>query len=229
MIKICVRSAHLVRMNLNPIKSLREIESEVKNSSNGDISLLFLDTGGLIDIAHSARAACFGRDKETNPIYNCPMNFMYHLANTQPVLMTAKTFLEVLGHCDVRLNAHEVEISHKMLRFADKCYDRFIDLHSDVTSFVAYPELLRYAVYWTSKGAFSPEHKKAQEGFSEVDRQILFRATYLASCRIGNRKISPVGVITSDKHIFEGLAHLEKLGYPPVYAINTRREKVRWN
>ena len=210
------------------LKTLRELEGLINSPLENTQSYLVLDTSGLIDVVRSARRSRLGRNCELDEIYRNPANFLKHIDQQQPILVTPKIAREIGRHLRVKLNKYNSEIPANVGALALGFYSEAIDVKEKLNPLTDFDNI-RYAIYWLSKRAFNPGHKKNTEGFSEADREILTFATSLASAeRLEVEKSIrpfPVGVITSDSHVLEGIKLLPEYGFFGVYGINTRKKK----
>jgi|SRR3989338_651681 len=212
------------------IKTLRNLEKDLIETPVRDSQpLIILDTGGLIDMVESARNSSIGKSPEIDPVYRSPASFFQYICygrhrngNLNPiVLVTPRTLEEIRRHKGVKINSHDYEISESEFKFAHDACERLKRITEIVNPYTDFDEVgLR--IWLMSKGIYQNRCKKAEEGFSDVDREILTYAAYLTSSTLGKNRIMPVHVISSDDHILRGAKQLEACGYFGAYPINTR-------
>lgn len=210
------------------LKELGRLEKDILKNASGNFPLLILDTGALIDIIQTSRDYCFCANRhEKNSNYEKATYFLKDMSSHFPLVITPKTYQEIQDHGRMRLNAHETELSPKIVDFALNIMINSVKFISGLKAGVEL-DMARYDAYWASQEGCKGNLKKMEEGCSDTDREILTIAAFLSQCRTvkdKRKKIGRILVASSDTHIIKGSEFLKRgFGgkYSNITSISTR-------
>ncbi|MEK6830193.1 MAG: hypothetical protein AABY15_08820 [Nanoarchaeota archaeon] len=201
------------------IKDIGTLARELAVNSNGNFPLVVLDTGGLIDIESAIR--------QSGSRYTKTTDFLKHISESIPVIITPKTYQEIQDHGRMILNTHTTELSPKIVDYA---LETMISSNDFISGLKPGLELdkARYDAYWAAKNGCNGNAKKHEEGCSDTDKEILSMAAFLSQCRTPankHKKMGEVLIISPDAHIVEGTRFLRKSfngKYSNIVPISTR-------
>lgn len=201
------------------IKEPQQLEKEILQNSSGSHPIMILDTGGLIDIVAAMRKHNLNhKNSSRDQRYEKTTVFLKSLSEKYPIIITPRTYKEIQEHGRIRINEHNLEIGPKTVDFA---LDTMISSIGFVSGLEHKIELdqTRYDAYWASTYGCNGNNKKHLEGCSEADKEILSTIACLSTSKIPTigKEISPVLVISPDKHIILG-AELLKRGFEGRYS-----------
>ena len=204
-------------------KNLDKLLRERRFSASGkDLPVILVDTSAIIDIGNGTKYNNQGRRKG-RPVFRDAYDFLNEFGNGFPLLVIPEVCEEVTTHSKMKLNGHVYEIGSNVADLVCEEFQKNFErtwLESKPAEDVD-PEGVRLLVYWTAQEAC--DGKKAEEEMSETDKKILHRAAVLSqSYTEEGKRISPVGILTSDEHILAGTRLLRKNGFYGIYTISTR-------
>ncbi|MFH1608030.1 MAG: hypothetical protein ABIA78_02755 [archaeon] len=204
------------------LKNTNEILKEFSKGPNLG-SFVFADTSGIIDIVKVCR-------KE----FSDPIDFLDRILkkNKLRFLLTNKTHGECRIQSRVKKNRHVFILPENVLGYFEDCgknVSHGIDFVSNEDS-----EQIRYDVHWASKIACNGVEKKRDEVFGEVDKDILYRASFLSTGKVKTpneemRDVGSVGILSSDGHLIEGAKFMNNIkddfgiNKYSLYTINTKK------
>ena len=212
----------------NGIKDLRRIEREIRDNFRGDLPVLVMDTGGLIDIEAKVRQHNFTCVNEER-IDSCISTtyFLQNILKGRPMFITPKTYREIRNHEGMKLNGHVYELSPSTLNFSldSMVYSTqfFIGLNQRVES-----DQIRYDAYWAARECCKDNPKKYAEGCSDTDKEILLAIANLSNSNPRNAPQIGVGsvvVVSSDSHVINGSEILKTEfdgRYSGIFPVSTR-------
>lgn len=141
----------------------------------GTKPVVFLDTGAIIDFDREICKKWRLSDSQANV-----QLFYRHLTQQGlPLFVTEGTLSEViLHHTRHRINGRP-EISSDSFRSVLGMHADYCEFLRNLAGVALDPETVRYDVYWASKIAFPPEHKKnCLDPISKADRDLVAEALW---------------------------------------------------
>jgi hypothetical protein len=215
------------------------LEKIQQGASNMDYPVVLVDTSAIIDIQHAANQNKLGKRKETG-VFTDAYQFLKELNKRALLLANPSVCEEVEEHAKKKINPHVYKIDPKVANLV--CTDFKTNLLElwcnsilpiEVKDSIEMEKLkedleegIRYAAHWTKLYCCQGNLKKQKERFSSVDENILVRAACLSQLSIFTgvlKRISPVGVLTSDEHVSCGIDYLKiEGGFYGLYTIKAR-------
>ncbi len=216
------------------LKELSDLEKDIhsyKRISSGNLPVILLDTGALIDLEQSSRRCTLCHNKNLEPKdYHTP-SFLSLIRKKIPLIVTPYVFSEITAHMNCHINGHVPEISHETFKYIEDIVDDSLDFLGRTRTEIPLDDA-RYDVYWVSKQSCKCNHKKHEEGFSEADKDILVNAVRISGSYIEEKgkkySIKPVIVFSPDQHMKEGVRFINENfsdKYPKLENLSTRYRK----
>ena len=182
---------------------------ELVGPEQNKLSVAIIDTGAVIDIVRSTKSyelASRGK-KDTNLSCYNGYNFLNYMDRSFSLIVLPSVLGEVRRHIDTKINSHTKEIDDDSYSFIEKLAQKSFDFIRR-TSFTPRPitetitdDDIRYDIWNLSLRACENCEKKHEEGYSEVDKDILAYAAYLSRSYVrepNRQQIHQVFVISPD-------------------------------
>lgn len=197
------------------------------------VPVMLADTGAIIDIQKCFRTNNIGKKYKEPPFSNI-YQFFNHLNYPTKLLVPPKVGEEINKHGNMKLNQYVCEIPQHVIKLVnDDLLPRFKEFYSQIiipTEVKDHLDDLRYAVHWTAIEACKGDAKKSSECMSEADKELLLYSLILSkSTTKDQKKISPIFVLSSDKHLVDGINFLNREeGYENLHTISTRHKEIKF-
>lgn len=198
--------------------------NKINDVLKGDTSLVFLDTGAVIDFEVEIIGTSRLKDKSFSP-----STFYSLLQRRLPkIFVTEHALQEIHRHQLHRISRHP-EISSETFDIVFQMHVDYIDFIRQISAVGRDLEQVRYDVYWAGKMAFEADHKKCcKDPISLPDREqiaaaLWCRYTYGLNSHGNERPVTSSVIISPDCHFTRTVEFLTRnLEYDSIGVVTSR-------